>query len=59
MARESRNPRRFAQRSPRTVELTELLQFAKEWLTTDNKAKASFAQFAGTPATKQPISAPT
>lgn len=29
------------------IELTELLQFVKEWLTTDNKAKASFAQFVG------------
>ena len=40
------------------AELTELLQFIKEWLTTDNKAKASFAQFIGSPATTQPTSAP-
>jgi hypothetical protein len=31
------------------IELTELLQFVKERLTTDNKAKASFAQFVGSP----------
>jgi hypothetical protein len=27
----------------------ELLQFVKEWLTTDNEARASFARFVGTP----------
>jgi hypothetical protein len=31
------------------VELTELPQFVKEWLTTDNEAKASFARFVGSP----------
>jgi hypothetical protein len=31
------------------VELTELLQFVKEWLTTNNDARASFARFIGTP----------
>jgi hypothetical protein len=31
------------------VELAELLQFVKEWLTTDNDARASFAKFVGTP----------
>jgi hypothetical protein len=31
------------------VELAELLQFVKEWLTTDNDARASFARFVGTP----------
>lgn len=31
------------------IELTELLQFVKEWLTTDDKAKASFARFVGSP----------
>lgn len=31
------------------VELTELLQFAKEWLTTSNDARASFARFIATP----------
>jgi hypothetical protein len=30
-----------------TIELTELLQFIKEWLTVDNKAEASFAQLVG------------
>jgi hypothetical protein len=41
------------------VELTELLQLVKEWLTTNNAARASFARFIGTPATTQPTSAPT
>ena len=31
------------------AELTELLQFVKEWLTTDNEARASFARFVGSP----------
>jgi hypothetical protein len=31
------------------IELTELLQFVKEWLISDNEAKASFAQFVGSP----------
>ena len=31
------------------VELAELLQFVKEWLTTSNDARASFARFVGTP----------
>jgi hypothetical protein len=31
------------------VELTELLQGVKEWLTADNEAKASFARFVGSP----------
>jgi hypothetical protein len=31
------------------IELTELLQFVKEWLATDDKAKASFARFVGSP----------
>jgi hypothetical protein len=31
------------------IELTELLQFVKEWLTSDNEAKASFARFVGNP----------
>jgi hypothetical protein len=31
------------------VELTELLQFVREWLTTDNGAKASSARFVGSP----------
>jgi hypothetical protein len=31
------------------TELTELLQFVKEWLTADNEARASFARFVGSP----------
>jgi len=31
------------------IELTEILQFVKEWLTTDSEARASFARFVGTP----------
>ena len=31
------------------IELTELLQFIKEWLTADNEAEASFARFVGSP----------
>jgi hypothetical protein len=31
------------------VELTELLQFLKEWLTNDNEAEASFARFVASP----------
>lgn len=31
------------------IELTELLQFVREWLTTDNDARASFARLVGTP----------
>jgi hypothetical protein len=31
------------------IELTELLQFVKEWLTTDDKARDSFARFVGSP----------
>ena len=31
------------------VELTELLQFVKEWLGADNDARGSFARFVGTP----------
>ena len=27
------------------IELTEILQFVKEWLTTDSEARASFARF--------------
>jgi hypothetical protein len=31
------------------IELNELLQFVKDWLATDDKAKASFARFVGSP----------
>jgi hypothetical protein len=31
------------------IELTELLQFVREWLTTDSEARTSFARFVGTP----------
>jgi hypothetical protein len=41
------------------IELAELLQFIKDWITADDQAKASFARFVGTPATTQPTSAPT
>lgn len=31
------------------IELTEFLQFVKEWLTADNEARASFARFVASP----------
>lgn len=41
------------------VELAELLQFVKDWITADDQTKASFADSSAPRATTRPTSAPT